>query len=244
MRQNGRLCAQRPVPAECSLPVRGIALEATAVRQLHRRVPSSRGCGIPALTWAQALRRGAKAAAGTFAIADLRLTSSRKRRFSTRPPSGMKLACVAVMKRILVALDGSERAPMVLAEAKRLATEMGATLILFRAIGLPVEVPMAIWQATDLDLSTVLMKTAQGELATLAESVPKALIEDVAVQLGVPWDAICSVARARNVDLIVMGSHGYRGLDHVLGTTAARVVNHADRSVLVVRTATGARTQS
>jgi nucleotide-binding universal stress UspA family protein len=35
--------------------------------------------------------------------------------------------------------------------------------------------------------------------------------------------------------LILIGSHGYSGLDHLLGTTAARVVNHADRSVLVVR---------
>jgi nucleotide-binding universal stress UspA family protein len=35
--------------------------------------------------------------------------------------------------------------------------------------------------------------------------------------------------------LIVIGSHGYGGLDRVLGTTAARVVNHALCSVLVVR---------
>jgi nucleotide-binding universal stress UspA family protein len=44
-------------------------------------------------------------------------------------------------------------------------------------------------------------------------------------------------ARAIGADLIVIGSHGYGGLDRVLGTTAARVVNHADRSVLVVRNA-------
>ncbi|HVU00723.1 MAG TPA: universal stress protein [Polyangiaceae bacterium] len=34
-----------------------------------------------------------------------------------------------------------------------------------------------------------------------------------------------------------MGSHGYGTLDRVLGTTAAKVVNHAARSVLVVRDA-------
>ena len=36
-------------------------------------------------------------------------------------------------------------------------------------------------------------------------------------------------------DLIVIGSHGYGAIDRVLGTTAAKVVNHADRTVLVVR---------
>ena len=42
-------------------------------------------------------------------------------------------------------------------------------------------------------------------------------------------------SKVTGADLIVVGSHGYSGIDHLLGTTAARVVNHADRSVLVVR---------
>jgi nucleotide-binding universal stress UspA family protein len=139
-----------------------------------------------------------------------------------------------MMKRILVALDGSERAPMVLAEARALAEKTASKLVLFRAVGLPVEIPMAMWQATDLDLSAVLMKNARGDLQGFADSLPKGLVEAVVVELGVPWDAICDVAKGRDVDLIVIGSHGYRGLDHILGTTAARVVNHAERSVLVV----------
>ena len=35
--------------------------------------------------------------------------------------------------------------------------------------------------------------------------------------------------------LVIIGSHGYGGIDHLLGTTAARIVNHADRPVLVFR---------
>jgi nucleotide-binding universal stress UspA family protein len=42
------------------------------------------------------------------------------------------------------------------------------------------------------------------------------------------------------VDLIVIGSHGYHGLDRVLGTTAARVSNLARRNVLVVHGLSGA----
>ena len=37
-------------------------------------------------------------------------------------------------------------------------------------------------------------------------------------------------------DLIVIGSHGFGTIDRILGTTAAKVVNHAERNVLVVRT--------
>jgi nucleotide-binding universal stress UspA family protein len=35
--------------------------------------------------------------------------------------------------------------------------------------------------------------------------------------------------------MIVIGSHDYRLIDRIIGTTAAKVVNHADRPVLVVR---------
>jgi nucleotide-binding universal stress UspA family protein len=51
-----------------------------------------------------------------------------------------------------------------------------------------------------------------------------------------PEDTIVRLGRELDADLIVLGSHGFSGLDHLLGTTAAKVVNHADRNVLVVRT--------
>ena len=54
---------------------------------------------------------------------------------------------------------------------------------------------------------------------------------------GTAWDAICREARETNADLIVIGSHGHSRLARMLGTTAAKVVNNADRNVLVVRTA-------
>jgi nucleotide-binding universal stress UspA family protein len=50
-----------------------------------------------------------------------------------------------------------------------------------------------------------------------------------------PWRGVCAAALEEQVDLIVIGSHGYGALDHVLGTNAARIVNHAPCSVLVVR---------
>ena len=55
------------------------------------------------------------------------------------------------------------------------------------------------------------------------------------VVVATPWEALCMCAQAHDADLIVIGSHGYGGLDRVLGTTAARVVNHALCSVFVVR---------
>jgi len=45
---------------------------------------------------------------------------------------------------------------------------------------------------------------------------------------------ILAQAEKLEVDLIVLGSHGYRGWDRVLGTTAATIANRSTRNVLVV----------
>jgi nucleotide-binding universal stress UspA family protein len=55
------------------------------------------------------------------------------------------------------------------------------------------------------------------------------------VHIGTPWDGICRAAKEHEADLVVIGAHGYGTLDRLLGTTASKVVNHIDRSVMVVR---------
>jgi nucleotide-binding universal stress UspA family protein len=67
-------------------------------------------------------------------------------------------------------------------------------------------------------------------------------VEGIHVHIGTPWDTICREATSLDCDLVVLGSHGYSGFDRILGTTAAKVTNHCDRSVLVVRPRTGAPT--
>lgn len=53
---------------------------------------------------------------------------------------------------------------------------------------------------------------------------------------GVPYEEILKFAKTKAADLIVMGSHGRKGLDRVLfGSTAERVVRNAECPVLTVR---------
>lgn len=140
------------------------------------------------------------------------------------------------MKRILVALDGSPRAPQVLATAVRLAEMSGAKLLLYRAIGISPDVPREAWLQSE-SFEDVLVRHARAQLELLAEKAPPALLEGILTGFATPWDGICSLAKERDVDLIVIGSHGFGVVDRLLGTVAAKVVNHADRNVLVVRTA-------
>jgi len=141
------------------------------------------------------------------------------------------------MKRILVALDSSPRAPDVLAAAARLAKLSDAKLVLFRAIGIPAEIPMEVLTQSRDRLEDELRARAHAELDRLASAIEPSLVERITTELATPWDGIVREGKKIDADLIVIGSHGFRGLDHVLGTTAGKVANHADRNVLIVRTA-------
>lgn len=65
---------------------------------------------------------------------------------------------------------------------------------------------------------------------------------EVQVATGHPADAIVRVAEEAGADLIVMGTHGRTGLQHVLlGSVAEKVVRLAPCPVLTVRYTQGAR---
>ena len=141
------------------------------------------------------------------------------------------------MKRILVALDGSPRADIVLAAASELAQLARAKLVLFRAIGIPVDLPPDMLAMPPMDVESALRVSARTLLERSATKLAPGLVESIEIRVGVAWDAIVRAARELNADLIALGSHGYGGLDRLLGTTAAKVVNHADQNVLIVRNA-------
>lgn len=141
------------------------------------------------------------------------------------------------MKKLLVCLDGSKHETDVLSAAVGLARKCGAQLLLFRSIGIPSDLPAAAYSIAVDEVPLLLQRQAEAALAELAKGVPPELYAGLRVSIGVPWPTIERAAAEEDVDVIVIGSHGYNKLDRVLGTTAARVVNHADRSVLVVRDA-------
>lgn len=139
------------------------------------------------------------------------------------------------MKNILVGLDGSPVSRAVLSQGIALARATGAKLTLLRVVGLPVDLPKEAFSSPPDDLARELEGMARLDLKSLAEAVPQPLLAGTRVELGSPWQGILRAAREVDADLIVIGSHGHTLLDRILGSTATRVVNHADRSVLVVR---------
>ena len=139
------------------------------------------------------------------------------------------------MQKILVGLDSSERASEVLRSAIDLAAARQAQLVLFRSVFIPQGYPPRVLAILPDALPGILEHEARVELTELLQQVPEANRGGVKVATGTAWQQVCMAALEEQADLIVIGSHGYHGIDKVLGTTAARVVNHAPCSVLIVR---------
>lgn len=133
--------------------------------------------------------------------------------------------------RVLVAIDGSTRASHVADEAARYAQALGAELVALRIVGIPRELPRdALDVSPDRVLAELVEEASAGVVTALAGQVAR-----VRVESGTVVESILRVAEEEDARLIVIGAHGYRFAERVLGTTAARIVDGAARSVLVVR---------
>ncbi len=139
------------------------------------------------------------------------------------------------MKKILVAVDGSSVQDLVLAAAVEYAQRFDASVQLVRAVSLPLGLPADAFTIRPDALESELVQSAKMQLNVLASTIKGVAVEPVIAMVGSPWRTICDLAKTNQCDLIVVGSHGFGGIDHLLGTTSAKVVNHAPCSVLVIR---------
>jgi nucleotide-binding universal stress UspA family protein len=144
------------------------------------------------------------------------------------------------LRRILLPTDFSGCANYALPYAAAIARATGATIICVHVVepiapavgyaGLAEPMPIA-------DLSEQLEDSAERELPQLAgcEEFSGLNVEEVIVH-GDAAAEIVRVAGEREVDLIVVSSHGRTGLGRIIfGSTAEAVVRHASCPVLVVK---------
>lgn len=124
---------------------------------------------------------------------------------------------------------------MVLAAAKTLAELTKSKLVLFRAVSIPPDLPHTVFEVSDVQLEEMLLANARADLQLRAKEA-EGYVEKIHCVFGTAWDSVCREAKECNADLIVIGSHGHSLVARMVGTTAAKIVNHADRNVLVIRT--------
>jgi nucleotide-binding universal stress UspA family protein len=139
-------------------------------------------------------------------------------------------------KQILVPTDLSEGAEQALDYACELARMLGARIHLLNVITVPAlgvpELGLAL-TSTMIDQMAV---DSQSAIDRLASTRCTAELGHVMVKTGDARDVINQTAKELGVDLIVMGTHGRRGITRaLLGSVAETVVRSAPCAVLTVR---------
>jgi len=140
-------------------------------------------------------------------------------------------------QHFLVPLDFSEYANQALDYAINLASKLGARLTLLHVVqSLPmggVDMGITLPYTYIEDLEAEITESMNDYLRRVTAA---GLEGEVAVVHGVPFHEIIETAKTKQADLIIMGTHGRTGLQHVLlGSVAEKVVRLAPCPVLVVR---------
>jgi nucleotide-binding universal stress UspA family protein len=137
-------------------------------------------------------------------------------------------------KVILVPVDFSVSAEQALDHACALASKLDAKVHLVHALVSP---PSVLQVALTEDIIENLVKGHVEALETLVRARQgTASFGEVTVEVGDPRDTIVATAKTIDADLIVMGTHGRRGLSRVvMGSVAEDVMRNAPCPVLVVR---------
>lgn len=141
--------------------------------------------------------------------------------------------------RILIPLDGSERAERILPHATEMAQRYGATLMLLQVVDPFAAVTWADEVAPHSLVEKIerMIAAAESYLADLQGELGETGVEAQAyVETGPVVRRILDVAAREEVNLIAMTSHGRTGLARVFyGSVAAGVLHQADRPLLLVR---------
>jgi nucleotide-binding universal stress UspA family protein len=139
-------------------------------------------------------------------------------------------------KHILVPTDLSEGAEQALVYACELARTLDAQVHLVNVVAIPALGVPELGVAMTSTIIDQLVTENQTALDALAKTKCTARLGQVVIKAGDPRDAINQTARELGVDLIVMGTHGRRGLSRaLLGSVAETVVRSAPCAVLTVR---------
>lgn len=141
------------------------------------------------------------------------------------------------MKKILVTTDGSDNANKALLEAKRMATNFGATVdILYVVKQMVRNSPVRIErysQQTAEDFRKVGEETLEASLKYFDDFEGKV---NTLLKAGDPADVIIKEAEEGEYDILVMGSRGLGTFSRaMLGSVSNKVLNHVGINVLVVR---------
>jgi nucleotide-binding universal stress UspA family protein len=147
-----------------------------------------------------------------------------------------------MIKRILMATDGSKTSQRALKVAVEMAKKLGAKLALVGVIDNRLYVGRTMPASSSPtriaeSVEDYLMQVAGAYLADASRLCAQSGIEpEIVIRSGHPSEEILKEARRWKADLLVLGSHGKSGIGSVMGSVTFGVLHGESRiPVLVVK---------
>jgi nucleotide-binding universal stress UspA family protein len=140
-------------------------------------------------------------------------------------------------KKVLVPTDFSETAMAAANVGLELAQAFRVPLVLLHVYGLPGRSYVGVGPVLTADFVRAVEAAARAALnEEAARLANKGVVISAVLNLGAAWEVILETAKMVDAGLIVMGTHGRRGIPRaVLGSVAERVVRLSNVPVLTVR---------
>jgi nucleotide-binding universal stress UspA family protein len=145
-------------------------------------------------------------------------------------------------QRILVTTDGSTLSKKAVTSAIQLAATCGAELVAMKVVPrypqayFEGSIPLSVAEVGRIEKQWI--EAAQANLDTVAKAAKAkgVSVKSVTVKSDVVSDAIIATAKKQKADLIVMASHGRKGIKRLLlGSETQQVLTHSHIPVLVLR---------
>jgi nucleotide-binding universal stress UspA family protein len=139
-------------------------------------------------------------------------------------------------KKIVVATDFAEASQVAADVALELAKKFQVPLVLVHAYLVPGSIYMGVPMAPVVDYARLYEDSARQALEKERARLADKSAEVVSVlRAGIAWEQILSAAKDFDADLIVVGTHGRRGLPRaILGSVAEKVVRLSSIPVLTI----------
>lgn len=140
--------------------------------------------------------------------------------------------------KILIAVDFSENSDYAFEYALTLAKQFNAEMTLMHVINEPVD--LRGFYVPHISFEQLEKEIEDGAFKMMEKFCSARLSEfsnyKTAIVSGIPYEEIIRKAEEAGASLIVLGTHGRTGLDHLIfGSTAERVVRSASCPVLTIR---------
>jgi nucleotide-binding universal stress UspA family protein len=142
------------------------------------------------------------------------------------------------IKKILVPVDFSDYSKKALSIAIEFAVQYKAKLHLIYVVE-PLVYPadFSMGQVNIPSLDNDHTERAKNELESLKKNeIPADIITEIIIKSGKPFVEIIETAAEKDIDLIIIATHGHTGVEHLFfGSTAEKVVRKAPCPVLTLR---------